>query len=97
MSITPNELGTPLMVRIAIPPYRAATSKASGISKSALVGIIVAAVLGLIALLLIAAFIVTRMRRQRRPRDEAHQNDSPILPIQAPDLEAGGLGGAFFS
>ncbi|PSS38046.1 hypothetical protein PHLCEN_2v131 [Hermanssonia centrifuga] len=67
----------------------AVTTKQS-ISKSVLIGIIAACVIGFLSLLAIIMFVVTQIRRRRHEKASGQELESPVLPMQNPDLEAGG-------
>ena len=63
------------------------------IPNTVIAGIVAASILGLVSVLVIIVFLVSQCRRRRALSKQLSQPsnnaDSPVLPIQDPDLEAG--------
>lgn len=74
------------------PDNSAATAQNKPISKTVIAGIVAASILGFVSILAIVIFLVSQCRQRRAMNKQLTQSpnaDSPVLPIQNPDLEAG--------
>ncbi|EKM54232.1 uncharacterized protein PHACADRAFT_210048 [Phanerochaete carnosa HHB-10118-sp] len=67
---------------------RGAAAHNQPMSKTGIAGIVTASLLGFISILALLIFLVSRYRK-RRAMKEQRDGQSPVLPIQEPDLEAG--------
>ena len=62
------------------------------ISKTVIAGIVLASILGFVTILAIVLFLVSQCRKRRAMKKQQAQGQdgqSPVLPMQNPDLEAG--------
>lgn len=70
-----------------------AATQSKPVPKTVIAGIVAASILGFVTVLVIIVFLVSQCRRRRalnKQLSEPSTNaDSPVLPIQDPDLEAG--------